>query len=68
MVVGCNYNTLFEIHRLFPGREGGKYEIGNMFAICPNHHAEVERGYIELIKISDSELKFIFLGGLAESG
>lgn len=57
MVQGCDYNITFDIHRFVPGNQGGKYEIGNMFVICPNHHAEVSRGIIEFEKISDFELK-----------
>jgi predicted restriction endonuclease len=59
MVEGCDYDKTFEIHRLVPGKEGGDYEVGNMFAICPNHHAEVSRGLISLEKLSDSELRVI---------
>ena len=58
MVKECTYNKTFDIHRLEPGKDGGKYEIGNMFAICPNHHAEVTRGIILLHKINDHELKY----------
>jgi len=57
MVEGCNYNITYDIHRHIPGKEGGEYKIGNMFAICPNHHAEVSRGIIILEKVSDSKLK-----------
>lgn len=57
MVKGCKYSTTFDIHRLKPGREGGEYIIGNMFAICPNHHAEIERGYVYVRKIDDSTLE-----------
>lgn len=57
MVEGCSYNKLYEIHRFIPGKEGGLYEIGNMFAICPNHHAECHRGLIKFEKISDCELR-----------
>lgn len=56
MVRGCNYNKTYDIHRLIYGKNGGKYIIGNMFAICPNHHAECHRGIIKFTKISDSEL------------
>jgi hypothetical protein len=48
MIESCKYTKTFDIHRFLPGRNGGEYEIGNMFAICPNHHAEVERGLIRL--------------------
>jgi len=56
MVIGCDYNTTYDVDRLIPGKEGGKYEIGNMFAVCPNHHAEKTRGIIEFIKINDYTL------------
>lgn len=57
MVIGCEYNKTYDIHRYIPGSIGGKYEIGNMFAICPNHHAEVTRKIIEFEKVSDFKLK-----------
>lgn len=57
MVEGCEYNKTFDIHRFVPGKDGGEYVIGNMFAICPNHHAEVTRRLIELEKVSDCLLK-----------
>lgn len=57
MVKGCNYDKCYDIHRLIEGKNGGTYTIGNMFAICPNHHAESHRGIIVLVKISDCELK-----------
>jgi len=56
MVQGCNYDRTFDIHRLVPGKDGGQYTIGNMYAICPNHHAECHRGLIWFTKISDYEL------------
>jgi hypothetical protein len=57
MVEGCDYANTLDVHRLLPGHQGGKYEIGNMFAICPNHHAEVSRGLIALERIDDSHLR-----------
>ncbi len=59
MVKGCNYNKMYHIHRLIPGRKDGKYEIGNMFAICPNHHAEIHRGITKVIKVNNHELEII---------
>lgn len=56
MVDGCHYNTTYDIHRHVPGRDGGKYEIGNMFAICPNHHAEITRKIIVVDKMTDCRL------------
>ena len=57
MVEGCSYNKTYDVHRHIPGSKGGEYIIGNMFAICPNHHAEVTRGIIDFEKVSDSQLK-----------
>jgi hypothetical protein len=59
MVEGCDYGRCFDIHRLCPGREGGEYVIGNMFAICPNHHAEAHRGLIRLVKVDDHTLQAV---------
>jgi hypothetical protein len=59
MVVGCEYNKTFDLHRFDEGRNGGKYVEGNMFAICPNHHAEYHRGLIIFKKVSDSELLIV---------
>lgn len=68
MVEGCNYNETYEIHRFVPGKLGGAYEIGNMFAICPNHHAEASRGLIKLEKVSDSQLRIIEERRILEQG
>lgn len=56
MVSGCSYNKTYDIHRLAPG-DG--YVIGNMFAICPNHHAEIHRGFVSLEKTDDCTLRLI---------
>jgi hypothetical protein len=57
MVEGCTYNVTYDVHRHVPGKDGGKYEVGNMFAICPNHHAEVTRKITRLTKVSDCVLR-----------
>lgn len=62
MVGECNYSRTVDVHRLIEGKDGGKYEIGNMFLICPNHHAEHHRGLITLDKVSDSELRAMATG------
>lgn len=53
MVRGCKYNKTYDIHRLTYGKDGGKYEVGNMFAICPNHHAEIHRNILIVKKINN---------------
>ena len=57
MVEGCTYNITYDIHRVVEGKDGGEYVVGNMFAICPNHHAEVTRRIITLVKVNDYTLK-----------
>lgn len=59
MVEGCTYNKVYNIHRFIEGKNGGKYEIGNMFAICPNHHSEYHARLINFEKINNSKLKII---------
>ncbi|MES2211644.1 MAG: HNH endonuclease signature motif containing protein [Pseudomonadota bacterium] len=61
MVEGCDYDKCFEIHRFIPGKNGGQYIIGNMFAICPNHHSEEHRKICVFTKISDSKLGITYL-------
>lgn len=59
MIEGCNYNKLFVIHRFIHGKDGGEYVIGNMFAICPNHHAEIHNKLIKVDKVNDHTLMII---------
>src|SRR3990167_3202749 len=41
----CNYAVLpSEVARIIPGSNGGKYELGNMVALCARCHREVEMG------------------------
>jgi predicted restriction endonuclease len=57
MIENCVYDKTFDIHRYVWGKDGGKYEIGNMFAICPNHHAEITRKIISVVKVDDKTLR-----------
>lgn len=34
----CGWIGPCDMHRLKPGHEGGKYEVGNVISICPNCH------------------------------
>jgi hypothetical protein len=42
----CSYRKIVQRHRIIPGRDGGKYVLGNVIALCPNHHGEADRGWI----------------------
>lgn len=39
----CRYDIVVQKHRIVPGRDGGKYRLGNVIALCPNHHVEADR-------------------------
>ena len=57
MIDGCDYSICLDVHRLVPGKEGGEYELGNMFLVCPNDHAEVTRGHATVKKVGKYRLK-----------
>lgn len=42
----CGYDIYITRHRIRPGRKGGKYKLGNVISVCPNCHAECEKGLI----------------------
>lgn len=43
MIDGCEYELLFDIHRIIEGKDGGEYVQDNIIVICPNHHQEIHR-------------------------
>lgn len=44
----CGYDRLpSEVARIIPGTNGGRYEIGNMLALCALHHREMDAGLIK---------------------
>ena len=45
----CGYKIFVTRHRIKAGRNGGKYIPGNVIGLCPNHHAEAEKGLIPKI-------------------
>jgi hypothetical protein len=59
MVEGCERDETFDVHRAIAG---GKYEIGNMYAICPQHHALHTRKIIRLDPVDDHTLREVYLG------
>ena len=68
MVVGCVYARTLDLHRLVRGKDGGTYQVGNTYAICPNHHAEEHRGLIKLVPKSRFELQTVDLGFKSQLG
>jgi hypothetical protein len=43
----CGWEGPCDRHRLIAGKEGGKYQKGNVVSLCPNCHRLVHRGYVE---------------------
>ena len=66
MVDGCSYSKTLDVHRLTQGKFGGKYGFDNIYAICPNHHAELHRGVITLVPIGEFQLKALETGVLSQ--
>jgi 5-methylcytosine-specific restriction endonuclease McrA len=46
----CGEHTyeLLDVHRIIPGKDGGKYTEDNTVAICANCHRKVHAGDIEI--------------------
>lgn len=59
MIEGCGYRRVFNVHRFIPGSDGGEYVIGNMFAICPNHHSEIHSNLVRVEKVNDHVLRVV---------
>ena len=56
----CGYDKYTEMHRIIPGREGGKYVGSNVIELCALHHKEADLGLIsreELFEILDYQQK-----------
>ena len=42
-VTDCGWIECLELHRVYPGKRGGQYEIDNCVILCPNHHALITK-------------------------
>lgn len=40
----CGYSLFLTLHRIIPGRRGGKYTPQNSITLCRNCHEEADRG------------------------
>lgn len=45
----CEENQCLDVHRLTPGKDGGKYVEGNCVTICPNCHRKCHSGIIKIV-------------------
>ena len=56
MIPGCNYNKILEAHHKLYKQDGGKMTRENGILLCPNHHAEVHHGLLNLALLKWEEL------------
>jgi hypothetical protein len=40
----CGWEGACDKHRIVNGKDGGKYEIGNVIVVCPNCHRLIHKG------------------------
>lgn len=50
-IPGCEIDKYIERHRIQPGRDRGKYLMGNVIGLCPYHHAAADHGDLEAIDL-----------------
>jgi len=48
LIPGCTYTTIVEAHHIVFSAHGGKMTIANGILLCPNHHAEVHAGILDI--------------------
>lgn len=44
----CGYVLVIEAHHILPKHKGGPHEINNLMVLCPNCHALITKGYLNL--------------------
>lgn len=44
----CGWEGVCDRHRVVHGKDGGKYEAGNVISICPNDHRMLHLGLLKL--------------------
>lgn len=63
-----NY-TLLDVHRIFPGEEGGHYEVNNCVTLCCSCHRLVHAGEIKIhgwVHSTKGDMLWIERGGKEE--
>lgn len=59
-VPGCDWPYKIQRHRIIPGREYGRYVVGNVISLCPSHHWMADHEYLsreELFEIVEDRLR-----------
>jgi len=44
----CGFKLIVESHHILPKNKGGLHEIDNLMVLCPNCHALITRGHLDL--------------------
>jgi predicted restriction endonuclease len=52
----CGYRLVVESHHILSRKRGGLHEINNLMVLCPNCHALITRGYLNLKSRKDIPL------------
>jgi hypothetical protein len=58
----CDYTNIIQGHHIKEKRNGGVNKFFNCFLCCPNHHAEIHAGLIDLenvTKIRDEKIRIL---------
>lgn len=46
--INCGWEGPCDRHRINPGQNGGKYEVGNIVVLCPNCHRLLHLNKLEI--------------------
>lgn len=63
---GCDWPYKIQRHRIMPGRDGGKYKLGNVIGLCPNHHWLADEGLLSAEYLAEIVYRRIELIGDTE--
>lgn len=66
-IVGCGWPYKIQRHRITPGRDGGKYKLGNVIGLCPCHHWMADEGIFTAEYLQEIVNKRIELSGEPEN-
>lgn len=56
-IPGCGFDDVLEIHHLVPKKSGGTDDLSNLIILCPNHHAMLHHGLVQINARTHSHIK-----------
>lgn len=66
-IANCDWPYKIQRHRIRPGRDGGKYKLGNVIGLCPSHHWMADEGIFTAEYLQEIVNKRIELSGEHEN-